>query len=410
MEKGQGTEEADADAKTNEQKRPENRNRRGKPYRMIGVLSVFFLGVLFFVALAFAFHYGQAGKSTHALWWGVASAICAIMGIGLYVQQNIISVKPPERDRVEMLEKTIQKSNRAVVVLRAAYMLSSVRKNPDSNAVLEFTNTGLTSAQNVRLRVNRKFLTHEEFDQAKKGIMPEARDEPFQSGVTIGQGITVKHETVPGVWEDSSKRDAAIRGELTFCVWGAVWYDDSYGGSWISHFSMYNESPDTIAFRAFASGNYVEEGKPPAVAAIPRPNIQFQGAMGKVTSSEINCAFFVRNEGDAEASIDLSYGVVWDTQLSAKHIVSDCPAGTVTRESHVIAPNGGEIPISLRIFDRIQDVRAGRLYLFVVAKVDHLDLGRLRSKHLCFVYNDSIKSVIDCSAPQSDRDTQQNPN
>lgn len=98
----QSKKKTNGDAKKRKNESAKNSARSGKVNRrLIGVLSQIFLGIFFFVALAFAFYYAQASKSTQALWWGIASAIFAIVGIGLYIQQNLISTKPETTERPE---------------------------------------------------------------------------------------------------------------------------------------------------------------------------------------------------------------------------------------------------------------------------------------------------------------------
>ena len=75
-------------------KRPKPRDGRRKLYRMIKVGSVVFLGILFFVALGFAFHYyGKDG--TRSLWWGVIAGVFALIGIGFFVQAYVLEPKTP---------------------------------------------------------------------------------------------------------------------------------------------------------------------------------------------------------------------------------------------------------------------------------------------------------------------------
>jgi hypothetical protein len=129
------------DAAKNQSAEP--RTERRKRDVMIAVLSTVVLGVLFFVALGFAFHY--YGKNpTYALWWGVISGILVIIGVGLLIQQFVIGTKPQERPSPPMLQ-------RAVMSFVRTDMPREFSSEESVETVFWFKNTGDITARDVNV-------------------------------------------------------------------------------------------------------------------------------------------------------------------------------------------------------------------------------------------------------------------
>ncbi|HEY6803471.1 MAG TPA: DUF1772 domain-containing protein [Pyrinomonadaceae bacterium] len=130
-------EEARTKPKASEKEPPKHSTGNRKAKRVSAtfvVLSVIFLGILFFVALGFAFYY--FGKNpTAALWWGVASAMLAVFGIAFYIQGFVIPI--PNTRAVMNFIKTIPPSEAS--------------KNGQVETIFRFQNTGGITAREVKV-------------------------------------------------------------------------------------------------------------------------------------------------------------------------------------------------------------------------------------------------------------------
>lgn len=62
---------------------------------MFGAASVICLSVLFVVAFGFCLYFLQVAKSTHALWFGAAAGIFAVIGVACYIQTFVIRLVKP---------------------------------------------------------------------------------------------------------------------------------------------------------------------------------------------------------------------------------------------------------------------------------------------------------------------------
>lgn len=204
----------DAEARKN-QSAESGGKRRKVNSSLIGLLSLIVLGILFVVALAFAFFYAQAGKSTHALWWGVASAICATVGVGLYIQQHILWAKrePPERPIV-FVERVV-----------ARPLVAGHRKAVS----VQLRNRGSRPARKITAWINHAF-TKADFEGPLKFARIYEPDTRSDCEPTAAISLAGKSDSPVALWEIKALNDK----KAFWFVYGKGTYEDDSGN--IYHF------------------------------------------------------------------------------------------------------------------------------------------------------------------------------
>jgi amino acid transporter len=255
--KKKGKKKANANTKTSKKKRSKPRGGRRKPHSMIGVLSVVFLGVFFFVALGFAFHYyGKDGQK--ALWWGVASAICAIVGVGLYIQQFVILAKP-QTEGVSLSQK---EADRAWLVVKAVQLKNTLNSRQPPIAQITFLNSGKTPA--IKAKFWYVLIANETewrySNQPKSpGTLQRGGADHTESNAVIPPNVEYSAETG---WErDQTITDSEMRyiidNKLRFYVSGIIKYEDVFGRPHETEFCFVNTSPDSVTFAPCGKYNTV---------------------------------------------------------------------------------------------------------------------------------------------------------
>jgi hypothetical protein len=300
-----------ADTKARKKKRSSPRYRRRKLNHMIKVGSVVFLGILFFVALSFAFHhYGKDG--TRSLWWGAVAAIFAIIGIACFIQAYVLSAEAPQPKTTERTDSS--NSDRAYIVVSKGYLAEPPNTGNYPIATLEFENTGKTPATNVRISVNYSRLKDKAREQAEQGTMPNIPQKPFDSIAVLGAGKIGKFSTPKGAWDSAEVQKLWVEGRFVQYLWGEVYYDDTLGRKHITHFSLRGDGPETHKLAFCLHGNWIEDTDkdPPergkVAASVKRPKAIGSGpASGRPGHSK-----GYDNIQWTEYTEDWFYDVIWN--------------------------------------------------------------------------------------------------
>lgn len=163
--------------------------------------------------------------------------------------------------QAEVLEKSFRANSRAYVFITQAHLASTISSGdyPVPDVVLK--NSGRTPAYRYRVRFEHAFLTGEDDEKARKGIMPSMR--PLgESGHAVGSGEFATLHPPKQTWKNAEEREAAIRGLSTYHIWGLICYADIFDEDHSYKFSLYAQHPNTRHLSWGCFGNDAEDSAP----------------------------------------------------------------------------------------------------------------------------------------------------
>lgn len=135
-----------------------------------------------------------------------------------------------------------------------------------------------------------------------------------------------------------------------------------------------------------------------------RPVIDARVMMIGLTADQIDFNLILRNEGGKASEFTLSHCMMVDT-LSRVHTIHDCKP-VIVKGPFAAIPHT-DFPFAIRVEQRVREVRAREIYLFMPVTVSYYDFGTKRSVPFCFVWREHFKGFGDCSDLQQEEN--QNP-
>jgi len=158
---------------------------------------------------------------------------------------------------VKVTEKSFRAGSRAYVFINDAWLEAPISSGAYPHPSLILRNSGKTPAYRYRVRFEQAFLTGEEDEKARRGIMPPMRplsDRGHVLGPTEFSNLSPERKT----WENSEQRENAIKGLSTYHMWGLICYVDIFNKEHAYPFSLYVRNPTLKKFSYGAYGNDIE--------------------------------------------------------------------------------------------------------------------------------------------------------
>lgn len=160
--------------------------------------------------------------------------------------------------QADVLEKSFRVNTRAYVFISDATLADTISSGnyPTPHVVLK--NSGKTPAYRYRVRFEHGFLSGEDDEKARKGIMPPMRalDE---TGRSLGSEEFSTLHPAKQTWKNTEERDAALKGLSTYHIWGLICYADIFDADHAFKFSLYAQHANTKRLSFGAFGNDAED-------------------------------------------------------------------------------------------------------------------------------------------------------
>jgi len=163
--------------------------------------------------------------------------------------------------QAEVLEKSFRVNTRAYVFISEATLADTISSSEYPKPRVILKNSGKTPAYRYRVRFEHGFLSGEDDEKARKGIMPPMRS-LAENGRAFGSEEFSTIHPLKQTWKNVEEREAAMRGLSTYHIWGLICYADIFDEDHSYKFSLYAQHPNTNSLSYGAFGNDTED-KPP---------------------------------------------------------------------------------------------------------------------------------------------------
>jgi hypothetical protein len=156
-------------------------------------------------------------------------------------------------------EKFSRINSRAYVFIDIASLDAPIRSGKYPLARITLKNSGRSPAYRYRVRIEQAFLTGEDIEKAKKGLLPPMRPMSKKGLGIMGAGHVFNLHLERDTWKSAEEEKLAIEGKSIFYVWGMICYSDIFGKEHSSKFSLYarNEKVTSLSYGMF--GNDAED-------------------------------------------------------------------------------------------------------------------------------------------------------
>jgi hypothetical protein len=384
------------------QHRAKDKPRRRKTNHMTAVLSLVFVGGLFIVAFAFAFHYWQQGSYSPALWWGLAAFIFFAIGVACAMQFYVVG--PLEADKMGQHEETPN------VIFGKSQL-----RGPLVPGERPWVQISLTNTTNVPIEGQFTDFTWQvipaPISQELK-YLPKATTDDFQ--LPARQTQTVHFETL--FTPTKEYIDAFNSDKMLFIMYakGEYWNKaDATKRFPLPFCLMYSKDVPGVLALCPQSIKIVEntqpstptaKGIPLSVAERPYMAVKLLKLLGPLTAGQHpTIRIIIVNGGKTPASDVLSYIRVITTDTSISEAIRTFPVKPTDKgEGRSYLTAGMErvvdFPQTSLVMtpQHLQFIKAGLLHLYVVGEIHYRDIqGSEYTTQIRAVYDPADGGFID---------------